>query len=116
MTQHILQTLGGLGMFLLAMLVMTEGLRGLAGDSLHDWLTLFTRSPATGAVTGTAVTGLLQSSSATIVATVGFVAAGLLTFPQALGIVLGANVGTTGGHAAGTGRHAAAHSRPQSPG
>jgi len=95
MTQHILQTLGGLGMFLLAMLVMTEGLRGLAGNSLHTWLTLFTRSPATGAVTGTVVTGLLQSSSATIVATVGFVAAGLLTFPQSLGIVLGANVGTT---------------------
>ncbi len=95
MTQHILQTLGGLGMFLLARLVMTEGLRGLAGDSLHDWLTLFTRSPATGAMTGTVVTGLLQSSSATIVATVGFVAAGLLTFPQSLGIVLGANVGTT---------------------
>jgi phosphate:Na+ symporter len=95
MTQHILQTLGGLGMFLLAMLVMTEGLRGLAGDSLHAWLTLFTRSPGTGAVTGTVVTGVLQSSSATIVATVGFVAAGLLTFPQSLGIVLGANVGTT---------------------
>jgi len=95
MTQHILQTLGGLGIFLLAMLVMTEGLRGLAGDSLHDWLTLFTRSPASGALTGTAATGLLQSSSATIVATVGFVAAGLLTFPQALGIVMGANVGTT---------------------
>lgn len=95
MMQHILQTLGGLGMFLLAMLVMTEGLRGLAGDSLHAWLTRFTRSPGTGAVTGTVVTGLLQSSSATIVATVGFVAAGLLSFPQALGIVLGANVGTT---------------------
>ena len=95
MTLHILQTLGGLGMFLLAMLVMTEGLRGLAGNSLHTWLTLFTRSPGTGAVTGTVVTGLLQSSSATIVATVGFVAAGLLTFPQSLGIVLGANVGTT---------------------
>jgi len=95
MTQHILQTLGGLGMFLLAMLVMTEGLRGLAGASLHAWLTLFTRSPSTGAVTGTVVTSVLQSSAATIVATVGFVAAGLLTFPQALGIVLGANVGTT---------------------
>ena len=82
-------------MFLLAMLVMTEGLRGMAGNALHTWLTRFTRSPGTGAVTGTVVTGLLQSSSATIVATVGFVAAGLLTFPQSLGIVLGANVGTT---------------------
>jgi phosphate:Na+ symporter len=77
------------------MLVMREGLRGLAGETLHTWLTLFTRSPGTGAVTGTVVTGLLQSSGATIVTTVGFVAAGLLTFPQALGIVLGANVGTT---------------------
>ena len=82
-------------MFLLAMLIMTEGLRGLAGASLHAWLTLFTRSPSTGAVTGTVVTSVLQSSAATIVATIGFVAAGLLTFPQALGIVLGANVGTT---------------------
>ena len=95
MTQQILQALGGLGIFLLAMLVMTEGLRGLAGRSLHTWLTLFTRSPGTGALTGTVVTGLLQSSGATIVATVGFVAAGLITFPQSLGIVLGANVGTT---------------------
>jgi len=82
MMQHILQTLGGLGMFLLAMLVMTEGLRGLAGDSLHAWLTRFTRSPGTGAVTGTVVTGLLQSSSATIVATVGFVAAGRPWMPR----------------------------------
>lgn len=95
MTHQILQALGGLGIFLLAMLVMTEGLRGLAGRSLHNWLTLFTRSPGTGALTGTVVTGLLQSSGATIVATVGFVAAGLITFPQSIGIVLGANVGTT---------------------
>jgi len=93
--QNVLQTLGGLGIFLLAMLVMTEGLRGLAGRSLHEWLTVFTRSPLTGALTGTAVTGLMQSSSATIVATIGFVAADLLTFPQALGVVLGANLGTT---------------------
>ena len=91
MTQNLLQTFGGLGVFLLGMLVMTESLRGMAGNTLHAWLTLFTRSPGTGTV----VTGLLQSSSATIVATVGFVAAGLLTFPQSLGIVLGANVGTT---------------------
>jgi phosphate:Na+ symporter len=95
MTQQWLQALGGLGLFLLAMLVMTEGLRGLAGEALHGWLTRATRSPSTGALTGTVVTALLQSSSATIVTTVGFVAAGLLSFSQALGVVLGANVGTT---------------------
>lgn len=95
MMQHWLQALGGLGLFLLAMMVMTEGLRGLAGEALHDWLTRATRSPSTGALTGTIVTALLQSSSATIVTTVGFVAAGLLSFSQSLGIVLGANVGTT---------------------
>jgi phosphate:Na+ symporter len=94
-TLHWLQALGGLGLFLLAMLVMTEGLRGLAGEALHDWLNRATRSPVSGALTGTAVTALLQSSSATTVTTVGFVAAGLLTFTQALGVILGANVGTT---------------------
>jgi len=94
-TLHWLQALGGLGLFLLAMLVMTEGLRGLAGETLHDWLNRATRSPVSGALSGMAVTALLQSSSATTVTTVGFVAAGLLTFTQALGVILGANVGTT---------------------
>ena len=93
--QGILTALGGLGLFLLGMLVMTEGLRRLAGDALQAWLTRFTNSPASGAMTGTVATAILQSSSATTVTTVGFVAAGLLTFPQALGIVFGANVGTT---------------------
>jgi phosphate:Na+ symporter len=88
-------TLGGLGLFLLGMMVMTEGLKSLAGESLHSWLTRFTHSPSTGAMTGTVATAVLQSSSATTVTTVGFVAAGLLTFPQALGIIFGANLGTT---------------------
>lgn len=95
MTQEILTTLGGLGLFLLGMTVMTEGLKALAGEALHGWLTRFTHSPASGALTGTVATAVLQSSSATTVTTVGFVAAGLLTFPQALGIIYGANVGTT---------------------
>lgn len=77
------------------MIVMTEGLRELAGDVIRNTLVRFTRSPATGAITGAATTAILQSSSATTVAAVGFVGAGLLTFPQALGIIFGANIGTT---------------------
>jgi len=87
--------MGGLGLFLLGMVIMTEGLRGIAGNLLHRTLTHFTRSPFSGVVAGTASTAILQSSSATTVAAVGFVGAGLLTFPQALGIVYGANIGTT---------------------
>lgn len=74
---------------------MTDGLRELAGNVIRKTLVRFTRSPATGAITGAATTAILQSSSATTVAAVGFVGAGLLTFPQALGIIFGANIGTT---------------------
>ena len=91
----VLLCLGGLGLFLLGMVVLTEGLRALAGRALRRMLSRFTRSPRSGALTGALTTAVVQSSSATTVATVGFVGAGLLTFPQALGIVLGANVGTT---------------------
>lgn len=82
-------------MFLLGMIIMTDGLKTLAGDSMRAALMRFTRSPLSGAVTGTLCTALLQSSSATTVAAVGFVSAGLVTFPQALGVIFGANIGTT---------------------
>jgi len=95
MNPGILDAAGGLGLFLLGMLVMTDGLRALAGDALRRTLTSFTRSPLSGALTGAATTAIVQSSSATTVAAVGFVGAGLLSFPQAVGIVFGANVGTT---------------------
>ena len=95
MTALVLQTLGGLGLFLLGTTVLTEGLRALAGDATHRALLRFTKSPASGAATGAALTAVLQSSSVTTVATVGFVGAGLLAFPQALGVVFGANIGTT---------------------
>lgn len=95
MIGSVLLCLGGLGLFLLGMVVLTEGLRALAGRALRRVLSRFTRSPRSGAITGALTTAVVQSSSATTVATVGFVGAGLLTFPQALGIVLGANVGTT---------------------
>ncbi|WP_035993268.1 Na/Pi cotransporter family protein [Leptolyngbya sp. KIOST-1] len=86
---------GGLGLFLLGMIVMTEGLRSLAGNTMRRVLMRFTRTPLTGAITGALTTALLQSSSATIVATIGFVSAGLITFTASLGIIFGANVGTT---------------------
>ena len=63
----IVQTLGGLGLFLVGMIIMTEGLRELAGDAIRAALMRFTSSPATGAVTGAVSTAILQSSSATTV-------------------------------------------------
>lgn len=92
---ELLPAVGGLGLFLLGMILLTEGLRSLAGGSMRRLLTRFTRTPASGALTGAVVTALVQSSSATTVAAVGFVGAGLLTFAQALGIIFGANIGTT---------------------
>lgn len=82
-------------MFLLGMVVMTDGLRTLAGSAIRNALLRFTRTPTSGAITGAVGTALLQSSSATTVAAVGFVGASLMSFPEALGIVFGANVGTT---------------------
>lgn len=95
MVDTVLQTLGGLGLFLLGMLVMTDGLRALAGNAMRAALIRFTRTPWSGALTGTIVTAILQSSSASIVATIGFVGAGLISFTAALGVVFGANLGTT---------------------
>jgi len=89
------QAAGGLGLFLLGMIVMTDGLKALAGDTVRGVLMRFTRSPVSGAMTGAVGTALLQSSSATTVAAVGFVGARLISFPSALGIVFGANLGTT---------------------
>ncbi|MEZ5670477.1 MAG: Na/Pi symporter [Alphaproteobacteria bacterium] len=95
MESDILRVLGGVGLFLFGMVVLTDGLRRLAGHALRQALARFTTSPVTGAATGALTTAVIQSSSATTVTAIGFVGAGLLTFPQALGIVLGANVGTT---------------------
>lgn len=95
MALEVLRAAGGLGLFLLGMVIMTDGLRGLAGDALQHLLRRFTRSPASGAATGALVTAVVQSSSATTVSAVGFAGAGLLSFPSALGVVFGANLGTT---------------------
>ena len=88
--------LGGVGLFLLGMTVMTEGLKALAGSSLRTVLSRAAATPLSGAFWGAVVTLLVQSSSATTMTTIGLVSAGLLTFPQGLGLVFGANVGTTG--------------------
>jgi phosphate:Na+ symporter len=93
--QSLIESLGGIGLFLFGMTAMTSGLRKLAGDRLRRSLARWTRNPFSGAVVGTAATAVLQSSSATTVAAVGFVAAGLMTFTEALGIIFGANIGTT---------------------
>ncbi len=91
----VILTAGGLGLFLLGMVIMTESLKKLAGNRIRSALFSFTRTPATGALTGAITTAIVQSSSATTVAAVGFVGAGLMTFSNALGIVFGANIGTT---------------------
>lgn len=92
---HVIQALGGLGLFLLGMIIMTDSLRNLAGDAMRKLLLRFTHTPLSGAVTGTVATAILQSSSATTVAAVGLVGAGLMGFAEALGIIFGANIGTT---------------------
>ncbi len=87
--------LGGLGLFLLGMVLMTDGLKAAAGDRLRDTLAHLTGGPGRAVVAGIAITALVQSSSATVLATIGFVSAGLLTFPRAAGLILGASLGTT---------------------
>ena len=88
--QALIESLGGIGLFLYGMTAMTSGLRKLAGDRLRRSLARWTSNPFSGAMVGTAATAVLQSSSATTVAAVGFVGAGLLTFEQTLGIIFGA--------------------------
>jgi len=88
--------LGGVGLFLLGMSVMTTGLKALAGSKLRTTLTKVAGNPMSGAFWGAFITLIIQSSSATTMTTIGLVSAGLLTFSQGLALVFGANVGTTG--------------------
>ncbi|CAA0360447.1 sodium:phosphate symporter [Alteromonas marina] len=87
--------IGGLGLFLLAIGMMTEGLKLAAGNALRTLLAKWSKTPFRGVVSGAAMTALVQSSSAVTVASLGFVNAGLLSMRHALGIVYGANIGTT---------------------
>ena len=87
--------LGGVGLFLLGMILMTDGLKAAAGGSMQRVLERSTGTPLSAFLSGVGMTALVQSSSATTIATIGFVSAGLLSFPAAIGVVIGANVGTT---------------------
>ncbi len=87
--------LGGVGLFLLGMILMSDGLKAAAGGSLQAILERFTGSTFSAFLSGVGLTALVQSSSATTVATIGFVSAGLLSFSASIGVIIGANVGTT---------------------
>ena len=87
--------LGALGMFLYGMNLMSGGLQKAAGSKMRGFLTAMTSNPFKGVMTGVGITSGIQSSSATTVMTVGFVNAGLLTLSQAVGVIMGANIGTT---------------------
>jgi phosphate:Na+ symporter len=91
----VMGLLGGLAIFLFGMEQMAEALKSLAGARLKDLLARLTTNRFTGALTGAAVTAVIQSSSVTTVLTVGFITAGILSLSQAVGIIFGANIGTT---------------------
>ena len=86
---------GGIGLFLLGMRLMTDGLRVAAGEALRDILAGWTETLGRGILSGILITALVQSSSAVIFAVIGFVNAGLLTLFQAVGVIFGSNIGTT---------------------
>jgi phosphate:Na+ symporter len=91
----IFQSLGGLGMFLFGMKIMSEGLQKVAGNKMRRILKMVSDNRFVGCAVGTAVTSVIQSSSATTVMLVSFVDAGLMSLTQAVGVILGANIGTT---------------------
>jgi len=91
----IFEFIGGLGIFLFGIKAMGDGLQKSAGDKLRDILDRFTTNPIMGVIAGIVVTILIQSSSATTVITVGLVSAGFMNLRQAIGVIMGANIGTT---------------------
>ncbi len=95
MEMIIFQSLGGLGLFLFGMKIMSEGLQKVAGNKMRKILSIVSNNRFVGCGMGAVVTSVIQSSSATTVMLVGFVDAGLMSFVQATGVVLGANIGTT---------------------
>jgi len=87
--------IGGLGLLLFGMMLMSEGLQKVAGAKLKQVLKFLTDKSIVGVLVGTIVTAIIQSSSATSVMMIGFVNAGLMTLRQAIGVIMGANIGTT---------------------
>ena len=92
---QVFTLLGALGMFLYGMNLMSSGLQKAAGERLRGFLSAMTSNPLKGVLTGVGITAVIQSSSATTVMVVSFVNAGLLTLVQAIGVIMGANIGTT---------------------
>ena len=92
---QIFTLIGALGMFLYGMTLMSEGLQKTAGDKLRSFLAQMTSNKFKRVLTGLGVTALVQSSSATTIMVVSFVNAGLLTLGNAIGVIMGANIGTT---------------------
>lgn len=86
---------GGLGMFIYGMQIMAQGLENAAGNRMKSLLEALTKNKLTGVILGAAITAVIQSSSATSVMVVGFVNAGIMDLTQAMGVIMGANVGTT---------------------
>ena len=86
---------GGLAMFLFGMNSMSDALQKAAGEKMKKVLSFLTKNPLMGALAGALVTAVLQSSSATTVMVIGFVSAGLMSLPQAISVIFGANIGTT---------------------
>lgn len=86
---------GGLAVFIYSMSLMGDGLQKAAGEKMRRILEVLTSNPVMGILVGTLVTMIIQSSSATTVMVVGFVSANLMTLPQAIGVIMGANIGTT---------------------
>lgn len=93
--QMLFEFLGGLGIFLFGIKYMGDGLQKSAGDKLRDILDKFTTNPFMGVLAGILVTAAIQSSSGTTAITIGLVSAGFMTLRQAIGVIMGANIGTT---------------------
>lgn len=91
----IIPFLGGLGMFIYGMQIMAQGLENAAGNRMKALLEVLTRNKLMGVLLGAAITAVIQSSSATTVMVVGFVNAGIMDLAQAMGVIMGANIGTT---------------------
>ncbi|EGQ4328935.1 Na/Pi cotransporter family protein [Staphylococcus pseudintermedius] len=94
-TEVIFSFLGGLGIFLYGLKIMGDGLQASAGDRLRNILNKYTSNPLLGVLAGMIVTILIQSSTGTTVITIGLVTAGFMTLKQAIGVIMGANIGTT---------------------
>ena len=86
---------GGLGMFIYGMQIMAQGLENAAGSRMKSLLEALTRNKLMGVLLGAVITAVIQSSSATTVMVVGFVNAGIMNLSQAMGVIMGANIGTT---------------------